>query len=102
MVSSPLGSRSKLTPLQEELLEAFFAREQRFFLTGGAALAGFYFGTLAPVRTFPDFRRRLASRGDERCIVDLVVDRAPMVEPRRRSGPSGWTACGRSPPTRSR
>lgn len=35
---------SRLTPLQRELLEGFFAREQRFFLTGGAALAAFYLG----------------------------------------------------------
>ena len=35
---------SRLTPLQVALLQAFFAREQRFVLTGGAALAGFYFG----------------------------------------------------------
>lgn len=41
MVSSP---RSALTPLQLETLHAFFAREQAFFLTGGAALAGFYLG----------------------------------------------------------
>jgi len=36
--------RSRLTELQRDLLEAFFAREDRFFLTGGAALAGFYLG----------------------------------------------------------
>ncbi len=36
--------RSKLTPFQHEVLSAFFARENRFFLTGGAALAGFYLG----------------------------------------------------------
>ena len=113
MASFPLGSRSKPTPLQADLLVAFFALEQRFFLTGGAALAGFYLGhrstedldlfggpgldlgeavrqleaaarqcgaTLAALRTSPDFRRLLASRGDERCVVDLVVDRAPMVD----------------------
>lgn len=33
---------SKLTVLQRDFLTAFFARESRFFLTGGAALAGFY------------------------------------------------------------
>jgi predicted nucleotidyltransferase component of viral defense system len=38
MASSP----DKLTPLQRALLEAFFRHEHRFFLTGGAALAGFY------------------------------------------------------------
>ena len=35
---------SKLTALQRDLLREFFARERSFFLTGGAALAGFYFG----------------------------------------------------------
>ncbi len=33
-----------LTALQRDLLEAFFARERRMFLTGGGALAGFYLG----------------------------------------------------------
>ncbi len=31
-----------LDRFQRDVLEAFFAREQRFFLTGGAALVGFY------------------------------------------------------------
>ena len=35
---------SKLTALQHEILQAFFRRESRFFLTGGAALAGFHLG----------------------------------------------------------
>lgn len=35
---------SRLSSLQRDLLEAFFRRESRFFLTGGAALAGFYLG----------------------------------------------------------
>lgn len=35
---------SALDPFQQEVLEAFFEREQRFFLTGGAALAGFHLG----------------------------------------------------------
>lgn len=110
------STKSSLTPLQQDLLAAFFAREQRFFLTGGGALAGYYFGhrttedidlftppgpdleeaarilreaartagaTLEPQRTFPDFRRLLARRGDETCVVDLVVDRAPMIEPEK-------------------
>jgi hypothetical protein len=111
MASSPPPNR--LTPLQRDLLAAFFAREQRFFLTGGGALAGFYFGhrntedldffsppgvdladaarsledaatacgaSLKPMQTHVDFRRLIAERGDERCIVDLVIDRAPMVD----------------------
>ncbi|HEY4181432.1 MAG TPA: nucleotidyl transferase AbiEii/AbiGii toxin family protein [Kofleriaceae bacterium] len=36
------SSPSKLTLFQLETLRAFFSREQQFFLTGGAALAGFY------------------------------------------------------------
>ena len=33
---------SKLTSLQLRILNAFFDGEDRFFLTGGAALSGFY------------------------------------------------------------
>jgi len=33
-----------LDRLQTDLLEAFFVREHSFFLSGGAALVGFYFG----------------------------------------------------------
>lgn len=114
MDSSPPPSR--LTPLQRDMLAAFFARERRFHLTGGGALAGFYFGhrtsedldlfsppgpslddaehaALAAaedcrararrVRSFPDFRRLEVTRGAEACIVDLVIDRAPAVEPNK-------------------
>jgi hypothetical protein len=35
---------SRLSRLQREILDAFFKRETRFFLTGGAALAGFHLG----------------------------------------------------------
>lgn len=35
---------NKLSALQKDVLAAFFERENRFFLTGGAALAGFYLG----------------------------------------------------------
>jgi Nucleotidyl transferase AbiEii toxin, Type IV TA system len=38
------SSNSKLSELQKKVLQAFFARERRFRLTGGAALAGFYLG----------------------------------------------------------
>ena len=37
-------SQDRLTPLQREILSAFFRDERRFFLTGGAALAGFHLG----------------------------------------------------------
>ncbi len=36
------SSDQHLSRLQREMLEAFFQRTQGFFLTGGAALAGFY------------------------------------------------------------
>ncbi len=36
------SSASKLTPFQREVLAAFFERERRFYLTGGAALVGFH------------------------------------------------------------
>jgi predicted nucleotidyltransferase component of viral defense system len=35
---------STLDKFQQEVLEEFFRREDRFFLTGGAALAGFHLG----------------------------------------------------------
>ena len=37
-------ANNQLSPLQQDFLRAFFQREDRFFLTGGAALAGFYLG----------------------------------------------------------
>lgn len=113
MGSSP---PSRLTSLQRDLLLAFFKGEQRFFLTGGAALAGFYFGhrdtedldlftvpgtdlteaaqrftaaaaeagvEVVRTRSHPDFCRLTARRGAEATIVDLVVDRAPMVDPEK-------------------
>ncbi len=36
--------KATLNNLQRDFLRAFFARENRFFLSGGAALVGFYFG----------------------------------------------------------
>jgi hypothetical protein len=38
------SAHSKLTALQRQVLDAFFQRERGFFLTGGAALAGFHLG----------------------------------------------------------
>jgi hypothetical protein len=36
--------KSKLSPFQREILEGFFKRQKDFFLTGGAALAGYHLG----------------------------------------------------------
>lgn len=109
---------SRLTRLQGDLLDAFFARERRLFLTGGGALAGFYLGhrttddldlftppgpdlaesamalgeaahalgaTATAQTTYPDFRRILVQRGEETCVVDLVVDRAPLIDATKAS-----------------
>jgi hypothetical protein len=111
MDSSPPSE--KLSPLQRRLIGEFFAREGRFTLTGGAALAGYYFGhrethdldlfaepgpnleetarvlqeaaaacgaTLSPVRRSPTFSRFIALRGEERCLVDLVIDSTVRVD----------------------
>ncbi len=37
-------TKTSLDNLQTDFLQAFFARENSFFLSGGAALVGFYFG----------------------------------------------------------
>lgn len=121
MAGATMGSSlsgDRLTPLQRDLVAAFFDREQRFTLTGGGALVGYYFGhrethdldffagpgpdlddaaralreaasacgaALEPVRRSPTFSRYLARRGEERCVVDLVIDATERVdrEPRR-------------------
>ena len=105
---------SRLTPLQRDLVEAIFAREQRFFLTGGGALVGYFFGhrdtedidlfalpgpdleevgreveaavtavgaTATLRNAYPDFRRYDTRREEEECLVDLVIDRAPQIDP---------------------
>jgi hypothetical protein len=41
MASSP-ASGTRLSPLQQEVLAAFFAREHDFFLSGGGALVGYH------------------------------------------------------------
>ena len=100
---------SQLTSLQEDLLRAFFERRADFFLTGGAALAGYYLhhrstndldlftttaslddgvealrsasealgASIEPVRTSPDFRRFVVTRGNEGAVVDLGDDARP-------------------------
>jgi len=101
------------TPLKRDFLRAWFARERRFFLTGGSALGLFYLdhrrsydldlftteevggkevqnAVLAvsavigaeceALRSAPDFHRFRLSRGEEREIIDVVVDRAPQLD----------------------
>ena len=106
------------TPLKRDFLRAWFAEEQRFFLTGGSALGLFYlhhrrsydldfFSSEAvdgkevqnlvqrvaeqvgaqcdSLRTAPDYHRFRLVRGEEREIIDVVVDRAPQVDPDKAS-----------------
>jgi len=57
---------SKLTALQKDVLDAFFQRERGFFLTGGAALAGFHLGH----RTTDDPAEQRLSQGPREILVE--------------------------------
>ena len=107
---------SACTPIKRDFLRAWFAEEQRFFLTGGSALGLFYlhhrrsydldlFSSEAvegkevqnavlriagrigaqceSLRTAPDYHRFRLIRGGEREIIDVVVDRAPQIDPHK-------------------
>jgi hypothetical protein len=106
------------TPLKRDFLRAWFAHEQRFFLTGGSALGLFYLdhrrsydldlftsdevegkevqnlvqrvasgigAECRALRTAPDFHRFRLVRGEERELVDVVVDRAPQLDSQKTS-----------------
>lgn len=106
------------TLLKRDFLRAWFAREERFFLTCGSALGLFYLdhrrsydldlftshevdgkevqnlvqrvaaqieAECASFRTAPDFHRFRLTRREEREIVDVVVDRAPQLDPEKAS-----------------
>ncbi|MBI5488919.1 MAG: nucleotidyl transferase AbiEii/AbiGii toxin family protein [Deltaproteobacteria bacterium] len=77
---------SRLSAIQRDLLAAFFARESRFFLTGGGALGGFHLAhrpsddldlfTLPPATLDPGERALVAAA--QACRVTLVPkDRFP-------------------------
>jgi hypothetical protein len=40
-------TKARLNDLQNDFLREFFGRENRFYLTGGAALVGFYSQSLS-------------------------------------------------------
>lgn len=106
------------TPLKRDFLHAWFAKERRFFLTGGSALGLFYLdhrrsydldlftGDDVPgnevqslvesvakeigtecraLRSAPGFHRFRLTRGEEKEVVDVVVDRAPQIDPEKVS-----------------
>lgn len=70
---------SRLGALQRAVLEAFFQRESRFFLTGGAALAGFHLGH----RTTEDldlFTTEDALDAGESALRGLAADMGATIE----------------------
>lgn len=84
---------SRLTALQEDLVHAFFALDSELFLTGGAALAGYWLGhrTTDDLDLFglasADAEQAVRSLGAaaravgaESQLVQSVVDRAPPIE----------------------
>lgn len=76
---------STLTPLQQTVLAEFFRREAGFFLTGGAALAGFHLGhrTTQDLDLFtPDDRLDTA----ERVLAAIAADLGGAVEALTRAG----------------
>jgi Nucleotidyl transferase AbiEii toxin, Type IV TA system len=81
MESSP----DRLTPLQRDLLDAFFGREQGFYLTGGAALAGFHLAHRASddldLFTLDDD----AFERGERALVDAAAHLGCQLESRQRT-----------------
>lgn len=106
------------TPLKRDFLRSWFARDQRFFLTGGSALGMFYLdhrrsydldlftseevagkeiqnlviqaadeigAKQEALRTAPDFHRFRIARDAEKEIIDIVVDRAPQLDPQKET-----------------
>ena len=101
------------TSLKRDFLKAWFAKDQRFFLTGGSALGMFYLdhrlsydldlfttesvdsmqlrnqlirlaetmgASCEPQQTSPDFHRFELRRGEEREVIDFVIDRVPQLD----------------------
>ncbi len=79
-------SRGRLSPLQDEVLDAFFALERGFFLTGGAALCGFHLAhretSDLDLFSFDDD----ATRRGERVLARVAADRG-LVYALRRTAP---------------
>jgi predicted nucleotidyltransferase component of viral defense system len=87
----------RLTELQSEILRRFFARQSDFFLTGGAALAGFYLGhrethdldLFTESAPLDEGEQTLREIGNELDLVIESVQRAPAFRRflvRRRNG----------------
>jgi Nucleotidyl transferase AbiEii toxin, Type IV TA system len=68
-----------LSPLQRDLIEAFFRRETRFFLTGGAALAGYHLGH-RPTEDLDLFTTAEALEDGDRALHDAARELDATVE----------------------
>lgn len=74
-----MAGPSRLTSLQSDVLREFFAREKSFYLTGGAALAGFHLGH----RTTHDLDLFVADdrlEAGERALADAARAMGAQVE----------------------
>lgn len=73
-----------LTDLQTELLQRFFARRDEFFLTGGAALVGFYLGH-RETHDLDLFTAGQPLDEGERTLMEIASELGLVVEPVRRA-----------------
>lgn len=71
-------ARSRLAPLQRRVVGLLSKLDPAPVLTGGAALAGF---TVDTIQRAPSFHCLRVLDGKDVCIVDLVADPVPAVEP---------------------
>lgn len=74
----------RLTRLQIEVLERFFARQKGFFLTGGAALAGFHLGHRETHDLDLFTTGEMLDEG-ERSLEDIAKEMDVQVEPLQRA-----------------
>jgi hypothetical protein len=72
-----------LTDLQTEILQRFFARRDEFFLTGGAALVGFYLGH-RETHDLDLFTAGQPLDEGERTLVEIASELGLVVESVRR------------------
>lgn len=72
--------KGRLSPLQKEVLEAFFERQDGFILTGGGALAGYHLGHRSTQDLDLFTRSDLVEEG-ERTLLEVAADIGAEVEP---------------------
>jgi Nucleotidyl transferase AbiEii toxin, Type IV TA system len=73
-----------LTELQSEILRRFFARHEDYFLTGGAALVGFYLAH-RETHDLDLFTEGQPLEGGERTLREIASELDLVIEPVRRA-----------------